>query len=644
MRIVTTRRISQAFFLVLFGWFCVVTTVGESWWQLRGWRVNWLLQLDPLVALGNILTTQRLYAGLGWALVTVVGTILLGRFFCGWGCPFGTIHQFVGWLGSRRKTVAARAALREYHRGQSIKYYLLIFLLTASAGSLISAFLRAPRSRPAAALVIVAACLAVVAVLAIRKVLANPKKAIAAGVILLGVWIGLSFFFSADALLVGSLQTGLLDPLPLVYRSVNLALLPILDAAGGLSASGRFYDGGFFIGGVFLAAVLANLLVPRFYCRFICPLGALFGVLGRFAIWRIGTSQDHCDDCLRCQADCEGACDPAGQIRISECILCMNCLDSCPRGLVGYRTARSAAGEITSPDISRRGVIISLLSGVAMVPLLRLGGKLGPLRRAKLIRPPGALDEEGFLARCIRCGQCMRICPTNVLQPAGLAAGFEALWTPVLNNRIGTSGCQLNCVACGDICPTSAIRPISLAEKLGTGPFAQAGPLKIGTAFVDRGRCLPWAMGIPCIVCQENCPVSPKAIFVREHFSTVRSGRFRVKNADALRVEIEGATMLPGAFATGDHYVKVAGIAGDRRLIAENSANAITVASARPWVSPPAPRSSIEVQVRLQQPYVDPARCTGCGICEHECPVSGARAIRITAENESRSEERSFLL
>ena len=40
--------------------------------------------------------------------------------------------------------------------------------------------------------------------------------------------------------------------------------------------------------------------------------------------------------------------------------------------------------------------------------------------------------------------------------------------------------------------------------------------VRIGTAFIDRGRCLPWAMGTPCIVCEELCPVSPKAIVVEE--------------------------------------------------------------------------------------------------------------------------------
>ena len=88
--------------MLLLLWLAVVATVGTEWWQMRGWPVDWLLQLDPLVALGTVLTTHTLYSGLVWAVVTLILTILLGRFFCGWVCPFGTMHQIVGFLGSRQ--------------------------------------------------------------------------------------------------------------------------------------------------------------------------------------------------------------------------------------------------------------------------------------------------------------------------------------------------------------------------------------------------------------------------------------------------------------------------------------------------------------------------------------------------------------
>ena len=104
--------------------------------------------------------------------------------------------------------------------------------------------------------------------------------------------------------------------------------------------------------------------------------------------------------------------------------------------------------------------------------------------------------------------------PTNVLQPAMLEAGVEGIWTPIMNMKMGY--CELNCTLCGQVCPTGAIQKISIAQKLGVGEFADLGAVKTGTAFVDQGRCLPWAMDTPCVVCQEVCPISPKAIFTRE--------------------------------------------------------------------------------------------------------------------------------
>jgi ferredoxin len=322
----------------------------------------------------------------------------------------------------------------------------------------------------------------------------------------------------------------------------------------------------------------------------------------------------------------------------------MNCLSSCEDGLIGYRLLPSASGEITSVDISRRGFLIGAVSGVVAIPALRLSGKVGPNWSPRVIRPPGALHEGDFLARCLRCGQCMRICPTNIIQPAWMEGGPEGLWTPILNFRIGTSGCQVNCIACGQICPSAAIRPISLDEKLGRKEHASAGPIRIGTAFVDRGRCLPWAMDRPCIVCQENCPTSPKAIFTREHFSTVRGGVLWTERANSVTVELKGTRLQPGQFSTGDYYCVIPGRSGDRRRIIDNTDSTLRIDSNLPWETPPSPGSAIHIEVRLQLPYVDPELCTGCGICEHECPVRVKRAIRVTPENESRGRERSLLL
>jgi NAD-dependent dihydropyrimidine dehydrogenase PreA subunit len=243
----------------------------------------------------------------------------------------------------------------------------------------------------------------------------------------------------------------------------------------------------------------------------------------------------------------------------------------------------------------------------------------------------------------------MRVCPTNVIQPGGLDGGLENLWTPILNNRIGSSGCQLNCTACGQVCPTAAIRPITLDEKLGRGDFADAGPIKIGAAFFDRNRCLPWAMDKPCIVCEENCPVSPKAIYTQESFATIRDGVLTVRKAADSIIEVE-QTLIPGKFATGDYYCALArpstgGLAPNNRLqIAANTERSIELSADRNIENIPAPGAKIEIQVRLQKPYVDIEKCIGCGVCEHECPVSGRKAIRVSAVGETRSADRKLLL
>jgi ferredoxin len=319
----------------------------------------------------------------------------------------------------------------------------------------------------------------------------------------------------------------------------------------------------------------------------------------------------------------------------------MNCLPACKEGVITFRTRPSEAGERPLPDVSRRGVLLSLASGLALPPLLRLAGEAGASTPPALVRPPGALPEPEFLDRCLRCGQCMRICPTGVLQPAGIDTGVEALWTPVLNNRIGTSGCQPNCVACGFVCPTAAIRPFTLDEKLGRGDHHATGPLKMGCAFIDRGRCLPWAMGRPCIVCQENCPVSPKAIVLESWVETLREGPWDVAAIDDATVRLDGAPLRPGRVAGGDYLVAVVGTPEPGLRVRDNTADQVVLARPEDGALLAA-GARVELRVRLHRPYIDPGRCTGCGVCEHECPVVGLRAVRITSENESRDPRRSM--
>jgi ferredoxin len=244
--------------------------------------------------------------------------------------------------------------------------------------------------------------------------------------------------------------------------------------------------------------------------------------MSRFSLWRIERNVEKCVDCDLCLKACEGACDPHTNLRKSECFVCFNCIDDCPYDALSFRLLPPVSHEVTWPDLERRRLVAAGFVGLLFYPFARRSGDVDKNFKKEVVRPPGTIRETEFLERCIKCDQCIRVCPTNVLQPALFEGGLEGIWAPIMNMRMGY--CELNCTLCGQVCPTGAIQKISIPQKLGVGEFADPGPVKIGTAFYDRGRCLPWAMDTSCVVCEEVCPTSPKAIYSREEIITNRWG------------------------------------------------------------------------------------------------------------------------
>ncbi len=453
------------------------------------------------------------------------------------------------------------------------------------------------------------------------------------------------------AALLGSLQIGLLDPIVFVYRSFTVAVLPtanmpLQDVLGDY----KMHAYAWLIGFLFLFFVTMNVFIPRFFCRVVCPLGALLGVFSRFAFWRIERDPVKCTDCDMCLLSCEGASDPHKQLRMSECFVCFNCIEDCPHEALSFSLLPAPAHEVKSPDIRRRRALFAALAGGLFFTWTKGSGKSTRDFSAKAIRPPGSVEELEFLERCIKCDQCIRVCPTNVLQPATLEMGLEGLWTPVMNFRMGA--CQYQCTACGHVCPTGAIQRITVEEKLGLGDWAEVGPIKLGTAHFDLGRCLPWSKNIPCVVCEEVCPTAPKAIHTEYRMVLIREGKKLVRAAarDALTVvdypapgEAAGepCTFRPGEFksdVTTSYHVKVRGGDGIVRTypIVNNDADTLTIEGA----FDPMPQSGnvAAIHLQLKVPKIDTALCIGCGLCELECPVVGdRRAVYVTAEGETRS-------
>ncbi len=320
----------------------------------------------------------------------------------------------------------------------------------------------------------------------------------------------------------GVLQVGLLDPIALTVRTFAVSVFPSLQQAGApIYAAQPYYEGGWLIAVVFVLILAANRFVMRLWCRMLCPLGGLLGLIAKFSLFRIHKDPRACLGCHKCTEACHGACDPHEKIRTSDCVMCLNCISACPQGGVSYGLLPNPDNETLAPNLARRKTIAAVASGLVLAPALRTSHGVVKGANHDVIRPPGSLDERDFAAKCVKCGACIKVCPTGVLQPAALEAGFEGLWTPILRYDVGW--CTHTCTLCGDVCPTGAIKPITARDRVGDPP--DKDPISLGTAFFDRGRCLPWAMARPCIVCEEVCPTSPKAIWVEDTEVTNREGK-----------------------------------------------------------------------------------------------------------------------
>ncbi len=310
---------------------------------------------------------------------------------------------------------------------------------------------------------------------------------------------------------MGVMQAGLLDPISILTRTGAVFFAPaISDSTNTIihNIPERTFPIAPLIVGFFAFLLWLNIIRPRFWCRYICPLGALLGAGARFAPKHIVRDKAKCTDCGLCTATCTAAASPQKNIRTSECWLCHNCIEECPENALTLQwDIKTDTTRNERPDLLRRKLLTALIGGITAGTTIRIGGSLHKRGYPQRIRPPGSLLEKEFLARCLKCDACVKICPTNVIQPAITEAGLEGFMTPVLDMQRGY--CEYNCTLCGQVCPSGAIERITIAQKHG---IPDGKPIKIGTAFIDKNRCIPWTTASNCLVCQEVCPTSPKAI------------------------------------------------------------------------------------------------------------------------------------
>lgn len=427
-----------------------------------------VLRLSPLAALATMAGAGAFIARYVPALCLLVLAVAFGRFFCGWLCPLGSTldacdHALAGVRKGRKPSLYDRRRL---------KYYLLAFILVGAPLGISAAGWLDPLS------------------IATR----SYGLVVAPYVVWLSSGVGLT---------LTDLPAG---PLGDLWRRGSAVALAD-------NAAPVYHQQALFAL-LFLALLALGVWYRRYWCRNLCPLGALLGLVGLKPLLRRSVSEA-CIACQKCERTCPMGCitNEGKSTMAGECILCLRCQEACPVDAIRF-TRRQPREQEVAVDLTKRGFLATMGATVAALPLLRINPQRHAAKgRLPLLRPPGARPEDDFLARCVRCGECMRVCPTRALQPSALEAGIEGLWAPRIVPRMGY--CVYTCTACGQVCPSQAIQKLDFAEKRTRA---------LGKAKFDASRCIPWRgyarfreglsewKDCNCGTCEEACPVPTKAI------------------------------------------------------------------------------------------------------------------------------------
>ncbi len=246
-----------------------------------------------------------------------------------------------------------------------------------------------------------------------------------------GQWIVLLTLFGA---LLGYPMFLWLDPLALLSSSLAI-FAGVSGAALWLSAVG------------ILLLLLLSVAWPGVWCQRICPLGATQDLLAR-----------------------------GSQVVRREGVAFVTRVD------------RSTPVD-NRPGMSRRFVLGAVV-GVGWAAAARV--VIG--KKTHCIRPPGALEEARFVGLCVRCGNCVRACPTDILKPDILQHGVASLMTPVV--EFDRDYCREDCVRCTTVCPSGALWHLALGDKVNA---------RIGLARVAPDICL-LTEDRECSACRNSCP------------------------------------------------------------------------------------------------------------------------------------------
>jgi hypothetical protein len=238
--LVWVRRVSQIGFVTLFLYFLAHTAFRGTFAATSSepvrlpLPVEGFLLADPFVGAMTLLSTHSLYRGLAWSLSVFALTLVFGRVFCGWICPFGTLHHFFGWIfPSRYLRGNKRVETNKTHWWQAGKYYIMWgFLGAAAVGSSIGGLL--------------------------------DPICVAVRTIGLGVIPALQYFGVRSATVIASSNVR-------VLQSATDGAQDVLARTVWTANQSYFHQTWLIV--FFLIGILfMNRFIPRFWCRALCPL------------------------------------------------------------------------------------------------------------------------------------------------------------------------------------------------------------------------------------------------------------------------------------------------------------------------------------------------------------------------------------
>ncbi len=386
-----TPRLSQYVFLFLFLLLFVTTEYrGKDEISLA---INSFFRANPLVVISYFISTFQLLPIFLPGIMMTLATVVLGRFFCGWICPLGTIIDLI--------TPRIKKNNKNNIINSRFKYFVIFLLLTT-------------------------------ALFGINLIGLLDPIAVLVRFLTFSVYPVVGYLYR-----VMGEKRDYLEP---AYLLIKNNLLPFRTS---------FYPLAIFSLGVFGIILFLERYEERNWCKNLCPLGTLLGLLSKFSIFT-RVPKGLCGDCGDCAKICKTTFDNH-ILNKAGCILCMDCKIKCKFNRVTFKLKKPEFSTTEfSPD--KRTMIAGFLSGVV---LSRMAGYKDETLKVRLLRPPGVKDENDFLKKCVRCGECMKICLRNALYPSLFEGGLYGIYTPVLVPRKGY--CEYNCTLCGQVCPTKAI-------------------------------------------------------------------------------------------------------------------------------------------------------------------------------------------